>query len=57
MRFVHGGQMFDVGWRVPADELVPAIAALFHHPAFVIPPDQPCQALLSLAGAGRAVIL
>src|SRR5450759_3636648 len=43
MRFVHGGQMFNVGWRVPADELVPAIAALFHHPAFVVPPDQPCH--------------
>jgi len=41
MRLVHARQQLDVGWRVPADEPVPSIAALFHHPALLIPPDQP----------------
>ena len=41
MRFVHRRQLFDVRWRVSAGEPVPAIAALLHHPALLIPPDQP----------------
>ena len=41
MRLVHARQQLDVGCRVPADEPVPPIAALLHHPALVVPPDQP----------------
>src|ERR1035441_2190123 len=41
MRLVHARQQSDVGWRVPADKPVPPIAALLHHPALVVPPDQP----------------